>query len=137
MRVATLASLFVASVLWFALASVPAPSQADQHTTKCETCAKASGSCPHCAAGEDCPHCSKGKECPHCAKAKTCAHCGHRGHHGHHGKWGGHQWEYKCVRPAKKPAEMTKQFTALGAERWRLAEAHGGVWCFSRVKHSK
>lgn len=134
MRVATLASLFVASLLWFALGSFPAPSQADQHETQCETCGKASGSCPHCAAGEECPHCTKGKACAHCSKGKSRAHCGH---HGHCGKWRGHQWEYKCVKPSKKPAEMTKQFSALGAERWRLVEADGGVWCFSRVKHSQ
>ena len=139
MRVATLAFLFVVSILWFSLGSFPAPSQADQHTTKCETCGKASGSsCPHCAAGEECPHCTHGEACPHCSKGnKACAHCGHHGHHGYHGKWGGHQWEYKCVKPAKKPEEMTKQFSGLGAERWRLVEADGGIWCFSRVKRSQ
>jgi hypothetical protein len=55
----------------------------------------------------------------------------------HHGKWAGHQWEYKCVRLPKKPEEATKQLNALGAERWRLKGADGGLWCLARVKHSK
>ena len=131
MRLATLASLFMAGFVWFALASAPVDVNADEHATSCETCAKSSTACPHCASGKECPHCTHGKECPHCAKGKSCSQCGH---HGHHGKWGGHKWDYKCVRPPKKPAEMTKQFKALGDDGWKLLEADGGVWCFGKVK---
>ncbi|MBT8469322.1 MAG: hypothetical protein HKN10_17145 [Myxococcales bacterium] len=66
---------------------------------------------------------------------KACAHCG-KGHP-HHGHWGAHKWEYKCVRPGKKPDAMTQQFSGLGAEGWRLAEADGGVWCFSRMRRTE
>ena len=133
MRLATLASLFIAGFLWIALAGAPVDVRADHHAKSCETCGKSSPTtCPHCAAGENCPHCTEGKDCPHCNKGKSCAHCGHK--HGHHGK-GAHKWEYKCVRPAsKKPAEMTKQFNALGEQGWRLKGVDSGVWCFSKMK---
>ena len=122
MRLAAIASVGLAGILWVALSGVPAPSRADSHTSTCKTCGKSPKSCPDCDKGEACPHCADH------------GHHAHHGHHGHHGKWEGHQWEYKCVRPSKKPDEMTKQFNGLGAERWRLKEAHGGVWCFIRVK---
>ena len=141
MRLAALASLFAVGVMWLALGSTPISSQAQDKAASCETCGKsASTTCPHCAAGEQCPHCDEGKACPHCAKGKACPHCAkgktcsHCGHHGHHGKWGSHKWDYKCVRPPKKPADITKQFKALGDEGWRLAEADGGIWCFSKMK---
>ncbi|UCH30181.1 MAG: hypothetical protein JSV06_03910 [Myxococcales bacterium] len=128
MRLATLASVFIAGFIWFALASAPVDVNADEHTASCQTCGKSSTACPHCAAGKECPHCTHGKDCPHCAKGKSCSHCGH------HGKWGGHKWEYKCVRPGKKPAEVTKQFTAMGGQGWKLVEADGGIWCFAKIK---
>lgn len=132
MRFIALASLLLAGVVWFALGSFPTPSQADQHTSTCETCGKKSGECPHCAAGKDCPHCDQGKTCAHCGEKGSCAHCGP---HGYHGAWG-HKWEYKCVRPSKKPEDATKQFNAMGDEGWRLKQADGGLWCFARMKQS-
>ena len=143
MRLATLASLLVAGFAWFALSSAPAEVSADEKAVSCQTCGQGSGACPHCAAGEDCPHCTAGKDCPHCKGGEACPHC--KGDKacphctkgkscGHHGKWGSHKWDYKCIRPPKKPAEMTKQFNALGDEGWRLVEADGGVWCFSKMK---
>lgn len=137
MRLAALASLLIAAVAWFALSGAPAEVNADEKAATCQTCGQTSGACPHCEAGKDCSHCADGKDCPHCkgnaacphcAKGKSCSHCGH------HGKWGSHKWDYKCVRPAKKPAEMTTQFNALGDDGWRLLEADGGIWCFSRMK---
>lgn len=138
MRLATLASLLTAGVMWLALGGAPAQSQTtDEKTVSCQTCAQSPSACPHCAAGKECPHCTHGKECPHCQGAKACSHCA-KGKScspcGHHGKWGSHKWDYKCVRPAKKPAEMTKQFKALGDEGWKLLEADGGVWCFAKIK---
>jgi hypothetical protein len=32
---------------------------------------------------------------------------------------------------------MTKQFSGLGDQGWRLVEADGGVWCFSRMVKSE
>lgn len=130
MRSVVLASALTAGLMWLAFGGAPAQSQADEKAVSCQTCAQ-SGSCPHCAAGKECPHCTHGKTCPYCKQGKGCAHCG-KGH-GHHGKWGSHKWEYKCVRPGKKPDAMTKQFSGLGDEGWRLVEADGGIWCFSRV----
>ena len=142
MRSVLFASAFVA-VTWLSLGSVAAQAQTDAKSTSCQTCGKPA-SCAHCSAGERCPHCTDGKSCPDCkgektcatcAKGKACAHCG-KGHP-HHGKWGSHRWEYKCVRPAKKPEAMTKQFSGLGDQGWRLVEADGGIWCFSRMVKSK
>ena len=126
MRSVLLASALTAGVMWLALGGAPAQSQADDKAASCETCAQ----------GSDCPHCAEGKACPHCKQGKTaCTHCGKsQGHHGCRGKWGSHKWEYKCVRPNKKPAAMTKQFSGLGEEGWKLAQADGGVWCFSRIR---
>jgi hypothetical protein len=137
MRLATLASLLVASLAWFALSTAPAEVSADEKATTCQTCGQSTGSCPHCAAGKDCPHCKGAQACPHCKAGEACPHCAkakHCGHCGHPGKWGAHEWDYKCVRPPKKPAEMTKQFKALGADGWRLIEAQDGIWCFSKMK---
>ena len=134
MRSVLLASVFTAGLLWLALGGAPAESQADGKASSCQTCGQ-SAECPHCAAGEDCPHCTEGKDCPHCKQGKACAHCG-KGHP-HHGHWGSHKWEYKCVRPGKKPDAMTQQFSGLGDEAWRLVEADGGVWCFSRMKRTR
>jgi hypothetical protein len=120
--------------MWLALGSVPVESQAQEKAASCETCAKSSGDCPHCAAGEKCPHCDEAKTCPHCGKSKSCSHCGSRGHHGHHGKWGSHKWDYKCVRPPKKPGEMTTQFKALGEQGWKLSGVDNGIWCFTKMK---
>ncbi len=134
MRTVLFASALAAGLMWLALGSAPAESQADRKAASCETCGQGAA-CPHCAAGKDCPHCTDGKTCPHCKQGKACSHCG-KGHP-HHGKWGSHKWEYKCVRPAKKPEAMTQQFSGLGAEGWRLVEADGGVWCFSRMKRTE
>lgn len=137
MRLATLASVFIAGFIWFALASAPVEVSADQHATSCQACGQSSTTCPHCAAGKDCPHCAQGKDCPHCQGGKACPHCAKGkscSHCGHHGKWGGHKWEYKCVRPGKKPAEMTKQFNAMGDQGWKLVEADSGIWCFAKIK---
>jgi len=123
--------------MWLAFGSTHAESQTDGTAVSCQTCAQGAD-CPHCATGKDCPHCTEGKTCPHCKQGKACAHCGKgKAHHGCHGKWGSHKWEYKCVRPAKKPEAMTKQFSGLGAEGWRLQQADGGIWCFSRVKKTQ
>ena len=134
MRSVLFASALTAGLMWLALGSAPAASQADGNSGSCQTCGQ-SKACPHCAAGKDCPHCDAGKTCPHCKQGKACAHCG-KGHR-HHGHWGSHKWEYKCVRPAKKPEAMTQQFSGLGDEGWRLVEADGGVWCFSRIKRTQ
>jgi hypothetical protein len=32
---------------------------------------------------------------------------------------------------------MTKQFKALGEDGWRLVEADGGIWCFSKMKRAQ
>ncbi len=143
MRSVLLASVFTTGLIWLALGSAPAESQANGKAASCQTCGQ-SAACPHCAAGKDCPHCSEGKTCPHCAEGKACPHCkqgkacAHCGKgHPHHGHWGSHTWEYKYVRPAKKPEAMTQQFSGLGDEGWRLVEADGGVWCFSRMKRTE
>lgn len=142
MRSVLFASVLTAGLMWLALGSAPAESQPDDKAASCQTCAQ-SAACPHCAAGDDCPHCTKGKTCAYCTQGKACAkckqgkacaHCGHG--HPHHGHWKPHQWEYKCVRPARKPEATTQQFSGLGAEGWRLVEADGGVWCFSRMQRS-
>jgi len=133
MRSVLFASALTAGLMWLALGSAPAKSQPDGKAASCQTCGQGAA-CPHCAAGKDCPHCTDGKTCPHCKQGKACAHCGKS--HPHHGKWGSHEWEYKCVRPAKKPEAMTQQFSGLGAEGWRLVEADGGVWCFSRMQRT-
>lgn len=134
MRSVLFASALTAGLMWLALGSAPVESQSDGKAASCQTCGQGAA-CPHCAAGKDCPHCTDGKTCPHCKQGKACAHCG-KGHP-HHGKWGSHKWEYKCVRPARKPEAMTKQFSGLGAEGWRLVEADGGVWCFSRMQRTE
>lgn len=138
MRSVLLASALTAGVMWLALGGAPAQSQADDKAASCETCAQGSD-CPHCAEGKTCPHCTEGKACPHCKQGKTaCTHCGKsQGHHGCRGKWGSHKWEYKCVRPNKKPEAMTKQFSGLGENGWKLAQADGGVWCFSRIRSAE
>jgi hypothetical protein len=125
MRAVFLASALTAGVMWLAFGGAPAHSQADDKAVSCQTCAQGSD-CPHCATGKTCPHCKQGKACAHCGKSKSDSGC--------HGKWGSHKSEYKCVRPNKKPEAMTKQFSGLGAEGWRLVQADGGVWCFSRVR---
>jgi hypothetical protein len=132
MRSAYLAFAVVTAV-WLALGSVPVQAQTDGKSVSCQTCGK-TAACPHCASGKDCPHCTEGKDCPHC-KGKACQHC--RKGHPHHGHWGAHKWEYKCVRPGKNLKAMTTQFSGLGAEGWRLVEADGGVWCFSRIRKSQ
>ena len=121
--------------MWLALGSNPAQSQTEAKPATCQTCAQGDA-CPHCAAGEKCPHCTEGKTCPHCKQGKACSHCG-KAHRGCHGKWGSHKWDYKCVRPSKKPEAMTKQFSGLGAEGWRLVEADGGIWCFAKMQKAQ
>jgi len=126
-----------AVLTWLALGGSPAQAQADDKAVSCQTCAQGS-SCPHCAEGKNCPHCNEGKTCPHCKQGKACAHCGKgKAHQGCHGKWGSHKWEYKCIRPAKKPDAMTKQFSGLGDQGWKLVEADGGIWCFSRIQKTQ
>ncbi|MBW2627750.1 MAG: hypothetical protein JRE45_09030 [Deltaproteobacteria bacterium] len=109
MRSVLLASALTAGVMWLAFGGTPAESQTGGKAVSCQTCGQ----------GADCPHCAAGKNCP----------C--------HGKWGSHKWEYKCVRPAKKPQAMTQQFSGLGDEGWRLVEADGGIWCFSRMRKTQ
>jgi len=144
MRSVFLASALTAGLMWLAFGSAPAQSQTDGAAASCQTCGGQGAACPHCKAGKDCPHCTDGKTCPHCTdgkacpkckQGKACAHCG-KGHP-HHGKWGSHKWEYKCVRSAKKPDTMTRQFSGLGEQGWRLVEADGGIWCFSRMRKSE
>jgi hypothetical protein len=118
MRSVLLASVLTAGVMWLAFGGTPAESQTDGNAASCQTCAQ----------GSD-PYCKQGKACAHCGKGKA--------HHGCHGKWGSHKWEYKCVRPAKKPDAMTTQFSGLGAEGWKLVEADGGIWCFARVQKTQ
>ena len=126
MKIVSLAAVIALGGIVFALSGVPATSEADSHEASCETCGKAkAGTCPHCDSGKECPHCDHGKACPHC------------GHHGHHGNWAGPAWEYKCVRPGKKPEAMEQLVDALGAEGWRLKGADDGTWCFSRIKRSE
>jgi hypothetical protein len=137
MRLFTLASLLIAGFAWFALSSGPAEVSADEKAPSCQTCGQSPTACPHCAAGKDCPHCTAGKTCPHCKGDAACPHCAKSKSCSHHGKWGAHTWDYKCVRPSKKPADMTKQFKALGDEGWRLVEADDGIWCFTKMKKSQ
>lgn len=143
MRLATLASLLIAGFAWFALSGAPTEVSADEKAASCQSCGQSSTACPHCEAGKNCPHCTDGKDCPHCESGEACPHC--KGDAAcphcakgkswsHHGKWGAHKWDYKCVRPPKKPADMTKQFKALGADGWRLLEADDGIWCFAKMK---
>lgn len=131
MRFSLLASALTAGIMWLALGGAPAQSQTDGSAVSCQTCAQGAA-CPHCAADKNCPHCTEGKTCPHCKQGKACAHCGKA--RGYHGKWGSHKWEYKCVRPAKKPDPMTEQFSGLGEKGWKLVEADSGIWCFSRIQ---
>lgn len=140
MRFGLLASALSVAVIWVALGFVPTQSQAEEKAASCQACGQ-SDACPHCAADKDrahctegkaCPHCKDGQACPHSAKGKACTHCG-KGR-GLHGKWGSHKWDYKCVRPTKKPEAMSKQFSGLGEQGWRLIEADGGIWCFSRMR---
>ncbi len=132
MRSVLLASALTAGVMWVAMGGAPAQSQADDKAVSCQTCAQGSD-CPHCAAGKTCPHCTEGKTCPYCKQAKTCSDCG-KSKHSCHGKWGSHKWEYKCLRAPKKPDAMSEQFSGLGEEGWRLVQADGGIWCFSRIR---
>ncbi|MBW1754785.1 MAG: hypothetical protein JRJ80_01300 [Deltaproteobacteria bacterium] len=137
MRSVLLVSALTAGVMFLAFGGTPAQSQTAGKDVSCQTCAKGDD-CPHCAAGKDCPHCTEGKTCPYCKQGKTCTKCGKdKAHQGCHGKWGSHKWEYKCVRPAKKPDAMTKQFSGLGEEGWKLVEADGGIWCFSRIQKTQ
>lgn len=115
MRLAIITSIVAASAVWLALGGSPVLSQKQgAGPMQCESCGQSKG-CSHC----------ESKGCPHCAKGA-----------GWHNP---HQYEYKCVhqseRASKKAADaMTTQFTALGAEGWRLSKADGGFWCFKRVK---
>ena len=134
MRSVFLALVLVAGLIWAASGSAPAQSQTDGKAVSCQTCGN-TAACPHCSAGQDCPRCAEGTACAKCNQGEA---CGHRGKgHPHHGKWGSHNWDYKCVRPAKKPEAMTQQFSGLGAEGWRLVEADAGLWCFSRMRSAK
>ena len=38
------------------------------------------------------------------------------------------------MRPPKKPAEMTKQFKALGDDGWKLSGVDSGIWCFAKMQ---
>jgi hypothetical protein len=121
MRLAALASMLTAGLMWLALGGNPAQSQSqsEKEPTACQTCGQGgASSCPHCAAKKGCPHC-KG-----------------------HGFHGAHAFEYKCVhqseRANKKAADaMSAQFSGLGEDGWRLAKADNGFWCFSRFKAAK
>jgi len=134
MRPVLLAFVLIAGLIWAASDTVPAQSQTDGKEVSCQTCAK-NATCPHCSAGEACPRCAERTACPQCNQGKGCAHCG-KGHP-HHGQWGSYNWEYKCLRPSKKPEEMTKQFSGLGEQGFRLVEADGGLWCFSRMRKAQ
>ncbi len=123
MRLAALASVLTAGVMWFALGGNPAQSQSEAKPTTCAVCAKKSNA--------------------ECAKCDACAHCKGKGHgHGPHGWHGAHQWEYKCVhqseRANKKAADaMTRQFNAMGEDRWSLSKADNGFWCFRRMRSAR
>lgn len=118
MRLAALASIITAGLMWLALGGVPVQSQTKKsaEATSCQSCCK----------GNACQGCGQGKSCPY-----------HGGGHGWH--HGAHPHEYKCVhqseRPSSKAADaMSAQFSALGAEGWHLAKADNGFWCFKRMK---
>jgi hypothetical protein len=32
---------------------------------------------------------------------------------------------------------MTQQFSGLGAQGWKLVDADGGIWCFSRMQKTQ
>ena len=131
MRSAVLVSAF-AVLTWLAHDTASVGAQTDDKAASCQSCG-AGHSCHHCAEGKACPHCEEGKSCPHCKGEKAaCTQCGHHRHH----KWGSFKWEYKCVRPGKKPEAISKQFSGLGAEGWKLVEADGGIWCFARMLKS-
>lgn len=120
MRFALLASVLTAGAMWLALGGAPAQSQTDAKAVSCQTCGQGAA-CPHCPQGKACSNCGKGQ-----GKGKAQQGC--------HGKWGSHKREYKCVRPTKKPDAMSQQFSGLGEDGWRLVQADGGVWCFSRIR---
>ena len=110
MRLALLASVLTAGVMWLALSGAPAQSQTGAEPAQCTTCGKA-------------------KACPHGA-AK-----GHGWHHGHKYEY---KCVHQSERSSKKAADaMTAQFSGLGEDGWRLSKADNGFWCFKRVKATK
>ena len=122
MRLAAFASLLTAGAMWLALGGSPVESQSEATPSTCKTCGQ-KAQCPHCASKNE--------------RACQGEACRHRGHYGHHGKWGAHKHEYKCVRPGKKPDAMSKQFSGLGEDGWRLVQADGGTWCFGRIQSTE
>lgn len=110
MRLALLASVLTAGVMWFALGGAPVQSQTGAGATQCTTC-------------------GQGKVCPHCAGK------GHGWHHAHKYEY---KCVHQSERSSKKAADaMTAQFSGLGEDGWRLAKADNGFWCFKRVKDTK
>lgn len=126
MRLAALASLLTAGVIALAMGVAPMPSRADSQPAPCSTCGKAKSTTP-----SSCAQCDKGTRCASCAGGAN------EGYRGHHGTRAAHRWQYKCVRPSKKPDAMTQQFNAMGDRGWRLKDADGGIWCFARMKPSQ
>ena len=125
MRFAALASVLTAGAMWLVLGGAPVQSQTDGKAASCQTCGQGAA-CQDCPKGKACSKCGKGQGQ---GKGKAPQSC--------HGKWGSHEWEYKCVRPAKKPQAMTQQFSGLGAQGWKLVDADGGIWCFSRMQKTQ
>jgi hypothetical protein len=120
MRLAALASILTAGVMWLALGGNPVQSQSSSKPATCEACARKGG-------GSECSHC---QGCPHCKGGS------------HHGWHGAHKWEYKCVHQSerankKAAAAMTQQFSAMGEDGWSLSRADNGFWCFRRVRGAR
>jgi hypothetical protein len=108
MRLAILASVLTAGVMWFALGGASVQSQTEAKPSQCTACGQAKG-CPHCAAK------------------------GHGWHHAHQYEY---KCVHQSERTSKKAADaMTAQFNGLGEDGWRLSKADGGFWCFKRIKN--
>lgn len=110
MRLAALASIVTAGLMWLALGGAPAQSQKTSEPSACQSCCKGKSGCPHQGA--------------------------HGWHHGAHP----HEYKcvHQSERASTKAAEaMSAQFSALGADGWHLAKADNGFWCFKRPRPAK
>ncbi len=110
MRLALLASVLTAGVMWLALGGAPVRSQSGAEASECATC----------------------------GQSKACPHCAGKGHGWHHAHTYEYKCVHQSERVSKKAADaMTAQFSGLGENGWRLAKADGGFWCFKKVKDTR
>jgi hypothetical protein len=110
MRLALLASVLTAGIMWLALGGARVQSQNEAASSQCTTCGQA-------------------KACPHCT-GKV-----HGWHQAHQYEY---KCVHQSERTSKKAADaMSAQFSGLGEEGWRLAKADSGFWCFMKAKATK